>query len=243
MKAKDYIIAELERADGAYLSGEELAEKLNISRQAVWKAIKSLQADGYDIDGATNRGYALNPDCDKLSSAILRNLTAMRVYVFDEVGSTNDEAKRIFATSGECAVTAARQTDGRKKDGTPFASPKDKGVYLTCAFTLDCAADRRREFAEVCAEAICAIVSDISSKKAERADNRIYIDGRQACGILTEGQINLDTDRLTAVFIGVGVYTAQAGEELGFADCDERRNQLIAKICLALRGVACSFRH
>ena len=77
MKVKDYIISELERADGGFISGEQLAQKLNVTRQSVWKAIKSLQSDGYRIDCVTNRGYALGRECDKLSSAVLEERTGM----------------------------------------------------------------------------------------------------------------------------------------------------------------------
>ena len=42
-----------------YLSGEKIAERLNISRTAVWKAIQRLQQEGLLIDSIKNRGYKL----------------------------------------------------------------------------------------------------------------------------------------------------------------------------------------
>ncbi len=55
MKSKDYILKALKEADD-YLSGEDLARAMNISRAAVWQAIKALRQDGYLIDAVTNRG-------------------------------------------------------------------------------------------------------------------------------------------------------------------------------------------
>ena len=42
-----------------FVSGEELSEKLNVSRAAVWKHIKELRAEGGEIEAHTRRGYRL----------------------------------------------------------------------------------------------------------------------------------------------------------------------------------------
>ena len=54
---------------GDYLSGEEAAELLGVSRNAVWKAVSALKADGYQIEAVTNRGYKLIDSGDVLSAA------------------------------------------------------------------------------------------------------------------------------------------------------------------------------
>ena len=46
MKLKEKIFCKLDGARGRSFSGEELAEEFGVSRNAVWKAIKSLQAEG-----------------------------------------------------------------------------------------------------------------------------------------------------------------------------------------------------
>ena len=42
-----------------YVSGEKIAERLNLSRTSVWKAIQRLQQEGLEIDSIKNRGYKL----------------------------------------------------------------------------------------------------------------------------------------------------------------------------------------
>ena len=42
-----------------YLSGQEICERLNVSRTAVWKVIKQLETEGYEIEAVRNRGYRL----------------------------------------------------------------------------------------------------------------------------------------------------------------------------------------
>ena len=56
MKSK--ILKELKNADD-YVSGQQLCERLGVSRTAVWKHIKALRAEGYEIDSVTNKGYKL----------------------------------------------------------------------------------------------------------------------------------------------------------------------------------------
>ena len=55
---KEEILRALRETDG-YVSGQELCEKLGVSRTAVWKNIKSLQDDGYEIEAVPKRGYRL----------------------------------------------------------------------------------------------------------------------------------------------------------------------------------------
>ncbi|MBQ0064803.1 MAG: HTH domain-containing protein, partial [Firmicutes bacterium] len=58
MSAKQEVLKLLENHTD-YLSGEEMAQQLNVSRAAIWKAIKKLQSEGYEIEGISNKGYKL----------------------------------------------------------------------------------------------------------------------------------------------------------------------------------------
>ena len=53
----DKIIGLLKKDE--FVSGELLAKKLDISRTAIWKQIKSLKDIGYEIDSVKNKGYRL----------------------------------------------------------------------------------------------------------------------------------------------------------------------------------------
>ena len=48
---KENIISILESNKGLFISGEKLASQLNVSRAAIWKAIKALKNEGYDSVG------------------------------------------------------------------------------------------------------------------------------------------------------------------------------------------------
>ena len=67
MTTKELLLELFETQKGAFFSGEEIARRLCVSRAAVWKAVKSLQNEGYEITAVTNKGYCLAADTDILS--------------------------------------------------------------------------------------------------------------------------------------------------------------------------------
>ncbi|MBQ9930809.1 MAG: HTH domain-containing protein, partial [Firmicutes bacterium] len=67
MSVKKELLALLSANRGTYLSGEEMGTRLSVSRTAIWKAIKALEAEGYSITAVPSRGYCLSADTDILS--------------------------------------------------------------------------------------------------------------------------------------------------------------------------------
>jgi BirA family biotin operon repressor/biotin-[acetyl-CoA-carboxylase] ligase len=59
-------------SSGDYVSGEDLAAGLGISRAAVWKHIAALKRGGYEIDGVRARGYRLVAVPSVLTEASIR---------------------------------------------------------------------------------------------------------------------------------------------------------------------------
>ena len=72
MTKEDLLTLLWQNAD-AYISGEELARRLSVSRTAVWKAIGQLREAGYNIESVSNRGYRLLSESDVLSEEPPRN--------------------------------------------------------------------------------------------------------------------------------------------------------------------------
>lgn len=56
-------------SDGEVHSGEQLGETLGISRAAVWKQLKKLQALGVELDAVKGRGYRLAQPLEPLEGA------------------------------------------------------------------------------------------------------------------------------------------------------------------------------
>ena len=95
---KTEILRMLREADG-YISGQELCNKFGVSRTAVWKVMKQLEAEGYEIEAVRNKGYRLKMAGDILSRAELMSSISTEWAVndglyFDEPDSTNTEIKK-----------------------------------------------------------------------------------------------------------------------------------------------------
>ena len=74
MTSKEQVLEFLQHNQGDYLSGEEMAAQLQLSRNAVWKAMKALRRDGYVIDAVTKRGYRLLSQPDRLNVERIQEL-------------------------------------------------------------------------------------------------------------------------------------------------------------------------
>lgn len=100
MSVKNDIRSELEAHRGEDISGQYLAEKLGVSRNAVWKAINSLKNDGYKITSSTNKGYCLSESWRySLAKHHWKALPGENtdIKIFESLDSTNNEAKRETA--------------------------------------------------------------------------------------------------------------------------------------------------
>ncbi|MCI5700665.1 MAG: biotin--[acetyl-CoA-carboxylase] ligase [Lachnospiraceae bacterium] len=69
---KTEILSILRQTKG-YVSGQELCERLGVSRTAVWKCIKKLQEEGYEIQGINRKGYRLVEIPDVMTPSEIEN--------------------------------------------------------------------------------------------------------------------------------------------------------------------------
>ncbi|MCL1842962.1 MAG: biotin--[acetyl-CoA-carboxylase] ligase [Defluviitaleaceae bacterium] len=211
MKTKDYILALLEENRGKSISGEFLASKLNVSRTAVWKAIKELEKGGYKITASTNKGYCLTEENDILSVQGITNflLAPAEIIMHSSLDSTNAEAKRMAITNAKhgTVIIADHQTDGKGRYGRSFFSPKGHGIYMS--FILH----PPKIFQEVptlvtifAAVAVCEAIEIVCKKKPQiKWVNDIFLDGKKICGISTEAVTDLESGSIQWFVLGIGV--------------------------------------
>ena len=132
---KNEILKCLKQTDG-YVSGQELCERLGVSRTAVWKVIRQLEAEGYEIEAVRNRGYRLHDSADILNEAEIRAVLTSRwlgqnVKFFEEIDSTNNEVRRMAEQGAPegTLVVAENQTAGKGRRGRRWDSPKGSGIW------------------------------------------------------------------------------------------------------------------
>ena len=210
---RDALLAILWQNADSYVSGEELARRLLVSRTAVWKSISKLREDGYEIESVPNRGYRLRSASDVLSvDGIVRYLRhrELKIQVYKSISSTNTVLKGLAAEGAQAglALVAGEQTAGRGRMGRSFYSPADSGLYLSLLLHPALPAAEAVRLTACAAVAVAESVEELSGRAAGiKWVNDVYIDGRKVCGILTEASLDCESGMMRYVVIGIGVNT------------------------------------
>lgn len=229
---KEQLLALFENNKGTYLSGEDIAEKLQISRTAVWKAVQNLRDEGYNIEAVRNKGYCLSPETDILSEQGVRKYLAMghgadasagseasagadasdstpKLEVMQTVDSTNTLA-RIRASEGAedgYTVIAGSQSMGRGRMGRAFHSPLGSGIYMSMVLRPEhFEASQALKLTTMAAVAVCEAIEAVSGEKASiKWVNDVFVRDRKVCGILTEASFGLEDGMLEYAVVGIGI--------------------------------------
>lgn len=212
MSTKSRLLKLLEQEKGRYLSGESLAEQLQVSRTAVWKAIQSLRQEGYEIQAVTNKGYALDKACDVLSAEAIQSgleHPEVKVQVFREIASTSLAMKQMALENKlphGSVVVANGQTKGKGRKGRDFYSPKNTGLYLSVLLYPDKTVRESLELTAQAAVAVCRAVEKCCKISLNiKWVNDLYLEEKKVCGILTEAVTDLETGEIEFVVVGIGL--------------------------------------
>ena len=217
MSVKAQVLSALDAARGRYISGQELADQLGVSRAAIWKAVTALRADGTPIEAITNRGYALPHGADLLNADAITALLApavaqaVRITVVDRLPGTN-AALRTQAANGApegLVLIAQAQSAGRGRRGHSFFSPPG-GLYLSILL--------RPAFSTRQSPQITALAAVAAARAAEQLCgtpiqikwvNDLWKNGKKVCGILTEAAVDLESGMLDYAVLGLGFNLVQ----------------------------------
>jgi BirA family biotin operon repressor/biotin-[acetyl-CoA-carboxylase] ligase len=194
-----------------WISGEQISDQLGISRTAIWKQIKQLKKDGYDIQSAPKKGYRLEQMADilvaeeiqaKLDTKIIGRPS---VVVFKETDSTNHQAK-ILAANGNAEgtlVIADSQRQGRGRLGRVWFSPPGQNLYVSIILRPPIPPSQAPQLTLMSAVALALTLQQVGLNAKIKWPNDILINQKKVAGILTE--IGMEMDRVNWVVVGIGV--------------------------------------
>lgn len=214
MSTKEKLLALFEENKGTYFSGEEIAERLSLSRTAVWKAVNSLRGEGYEIDAVQNKGYCLSVGTDILSAQGIRKYlepvcASMELEVLPVAGSTNVLLKERAGAGAKdgYVLLANSQTAGRGRLGRSFYSPGDTGVYMSLLLRpRGYSPDQAVRLTTMAAVAACEAIEEVAGKPAQiKWVNDVYMDRKKVSGILTEAAFSLEDNGLDYIVVGIGI--------------------------------------
>lgn len=207
---KQKILSALQQTDN-YLSGEALSAQLGITRSAVWKHIRALKTEGYDIDSVTNRGYRLvnKPDLlqyDAIISRLHTHTIGTKLLLFRTIDSTNDELKRQAreGAPGGLVTAAEVQTAGRGRFQRSWSSGADGGLYFSFMLRPELPPADMAPITLAAGYAVCLAIREYTGIDARiKWPNDIIAGSRKLCGILTE--MAAQSDRIDYLITGIGI--------------------------------------
>ena len=213
---KKHTLYRLEKANGEYVSGEDIAAELGVSRMAVSKAVRELRREGAIIESSTKCGYKLIKTTDTLySESVTAHLSCERqVYCYPVVESTNDTAKKLLAEGAPHGTTviAEHQTRGRGRRGRSFFSPSQSGLYMSVILQPDELAGDVM-YTVAAAIAVRRVIAEYAPDAKIKWVNDVYVGALKVSGILCEAVSELESGRLEAVICGIGInLTAPEGD-------------------------------
>ena len=192
-----------------FVSGEEISKEHGLSRTAIWKHIKALREDGYEIESRTKKGYMLisrpdNIDFDQMQKDLQTSIIGKEMFYYESLESTNTRAKEIaFQAKEGSLVIAEEQTSGKGRMGRVWSSPKNKGVYMSVILKPNTDPVNVARLTLLGAAAINLALKDIGIKSEIKWPNDVVINGKKVAGVLTEMHSELGV--INYVILGIGI--------------------------------------
>lgn len=229
MTTKEKVLKKLTSNHGIFVSGEDLAQLCEVSRSAVWKAVQSLESEGYEIEAVTKCGYKLVSapdifDSEAIADALrARGKECSKILIYRAIDSTNSEAKRRAVEVGafrnadgtmtdagaqfsKALFVAETQTSGRGRMGRAFVSSAGSGVYFSLLYAPKNGIRNPALFTAAAAVAVCRAVRSLYDVSCGiKWVNDVFLGGKKIVGILTEGITNFETEVVEAAVVGIGI--------------------------------------
>ncbi|MBI2877126.1 MAG: biotin--[acetyl-CoA-carboxylase] ligase [Candidatus Tectomicrobia bacterium] len=209
-KEEDQVL-ELLLREKDYLSGETIAERLGVSRAAVWKRIRSLRKAGFVVEAQPKRGYRLLhcPDLlwpARIGQILDTEIIGREIVYFPVIDSTNLYAKKL-ATNGAAEgtlVIAEDQTRGRGRMGRSWLSPAGKSLLFSIILRPSLPPSEIFRLTILSAWAVArAIASQTPLTPQIKWPNDILLQGCKVGGILIE--FAADPDQVIFAVVGIGL--------------------------------------
>lgn len=198
---------------GNFISGEDMSDKLGVTRAAIWKHMDTLRNDGYNIESVPRKGYRLVNIPDTIDGHVIKwglstRVLGSEILSFSSLESTNMMAKEK-ATDGcreGTVIIADEQTAGKGRMGRGWVSPTGKGIWMSIILKPSINPAKAPLITSMAAVAVIRAIQSISGLHSTiKWPNDILIDGKKVCGILTEMQGDMDSIHYVVVGIGLNV--------------------------------------
>ena len=239
-------------ADGEFHSGEQLGERLGMSRAAINKNIKTLRDWGVDVFTVPGKGYSLPEPIQLLNEEqIVAQVQTGKVAVLPVIDSTNQYLlDRISELRSGDACVAEYQQAGRGRRGRKWFSPFGANLYLSMYWRLEQGPAAAIGLSLVIGIIMAEVLQELGAENVRvKWPNDLYLGDRKLAGILVE--LTGKTGDAAQIVIGAGINLSMRRAESdvinqGWVNLQEAgvvidRNTLAVRLINALRSALQSF--
>lgn len=188
-----------------FISGEQLAVQMNVTRMTVNRQIAQLQQLGVDIFSVKGKGYKLNSKVDLFDIDALSAVINTNINYFPEIESTNTYLlNRLGELKQHQICIAEYQSGGKGRRGRGWFSPFGASLYYSHYYQF--------QGTLVAASCISLIVGLALYQTLEQAGvkglglkwpNDLYLNRQKLAGILVE--VNGQAEGPCHLVLGIGV--------------------------------------
>lgn len=239
-------------ADGEFHSGEQLGERLGMSRAAINKHIQTLRDWGVDVFTVPGKGYSLPEPIQLLNEElIVAQVQTGKVAVLPVIDSTNQYLlDRMSELQSGDACVAEYQQAGRGRRGRKWFSPFGANLYLSMYWRLEQGPAAAIGLSLVIGIIMAEVLQQLGADDVRvKWPNDLYLGDRKLAGILVE--LTGKTGDAAQIVIGAGINLAMRRAEndvinQGWVNLQEAgvfidRNTLAVRLINELRTALQSF--
>lgn len=212
---KQKVLLTLKHSD-SIVSGEALAKELKVSRTAIWKAIRDLDKQGYQIKHCANGYRFISSNVLEAEEIAFEAIAPENIFIEKNVDSTMNAAKLAGMNNQTTPALflAETQHGGRGRYGRSFFSPEGQ-IYMTLLLEPNQTFEELPQYTLLTAVAVALAVDEVTGKSCGiKWVNDLFLEGKKICGILSEAMSDFETGRISHVTIGIGLNFSIAPEQL-----------------------------
>ncbi|WP_105639255.1 bifunctional biotin--[acetyl-CoA-carboxylase] ligase/biotin operon repressor BirA [Cronobacter dublinensis] len=201
-------------ADGDFHSGEQLGEKLGMSRAAINKHIQTLRDWGIDVFTVPGKGYSLPGPIQLLDETFIHShIKSGSVTVLPVIDSTNQYLMdRLSELDSGDACIAEYQQAGRGRRGRKWFSPFGANLYLSMYWRLEQGPAAAIGLSLVIGIVMAEVLHELGADQVRvKWPNDLYLNDRKLAGILVE--LTGKTGDAAQIVIGAGINLAMRQAE------------------------------
>lgn len=207
---REKIIKDILNSKDDFISEEELAKKLGISRTSICKHLEKIKEEGYNIESVNRKGYRVIEDqkdlltYQSISHRLETKVMGRKIVNFETIDSTNDYAKKVALHEAEgTVIISEEQTKGKGKIGRQWHSKSKEGIWMSIILKPKIVPPKAPFITLIAGASISKALNNLGVETTIKWPNDIIINNKKIAGILTE--LSTEIERINYIILGIGI--------------------------------------